>query len=183
MGVAMAMTDRKSDSSDSSEEWVELFPAGISVNSTMGRPVLILKDEHQVQVLPVWMHPLDAGVALAELSNGSGATPHSITRRLFEALEVKVESCAFVDLVGHHQFVHLAFEGHPKLKSLRMRADEVMSFCLQARARFFSTPSYMVRCRSLDAELTTLEQGLIEGSLPALQAEMEISSKKHPYVM
>lgn len=164
-------------------EWVELFPAGISVSSAMGRPVLILKDKYGVEVLPVWVQPLDAGVALAELSQGSGATPHAVTRRLMQALGMKLESCTFVDLVGHHQFVQLNFEGNETVKSFRLRADEAMSFCLQSRARFYSTRTYMARCRDVDEDLARLEQGLSEGTLPGLQAEMEISSKKHPYVM
>lgn len=165
-------------------EWVELFPQGISVGSTVGRPVLILKDKHGVEVLPVWMHPMDAGVALAELSHGgSGGSPHAVTRRILESLNVTVESCVFEELVGHHQFVQVSLRGDTQIKTLRLRADEAMSFCLQAHARFFSTRPYMARCRDMDAELANLEQNLAHGLVPSLQAEMEISSKKHPYVM
>ena len=176
------------------QEWIELFPHGISVGSDIGRPVLVLKDKNGIEVLPVWMHPLDAGVALAELSNGSGISPHAVTRRVLESLNVRLESCSFVDLVGHHQFVQLALEplkadlqapgtAKPAKKMLRVRADEAMSFCLQARARFFSTRAYMLRCRALDTDLSHLEQNLTSGQAPGLQTEMEISSKKHPYVM
>lgn len=165
-------------------EWIELFPQGISVGSTVGRPVLILKDKHGVEVLPVWMSPLDAGVALADLSHGSvGSSPHSLARRILEALDVVIESCVFDELVGHHQFVQVNFKGNPRLKCLRLRADEAMSFCLQARARFYSTRPYMARCRDMDADLASFEHSLAEGVLPALETEMEIGSKKHPYMM
>ena len=164
-------------------QWVEVFPHGISVGSALGRPVLILKDKQGVDVLPVWIQPLDAGVALAELSHSANATPHAVTRRLLEALELKLESCAFVELIGHHQFVNLTFRGGGQTKTLRVRADEAMSFCLQGEARFYSTRSFMARCRSLDADLSKLEQNLVHGQLPQLTAEIEISSKKQPYVM
>lgn len=164
-------------------EWVELFPHGLSVATAVGRPILILKDRSGVEVLPVWVHPLDAGVALAELSQGSGVTPHSAVRRILQALDVRVESCTFVDLVGHHQFVQVAFRGDPRLQVLRLRADEAMSFCLQARARFYSTREYMARCRDLDADLARMEENMAQGPLASLRAEMEISTKKHPYVM
>lgn len=168
---------------ESLDQWVELFPHGISISSSLGRPVLILKDKAGVEVMPVWMQPLDAGVAIAELSHGSGATPHVVTRRLLEALNLKLESCAFVELIGHHQFVNLTFRGEEQVLTLRVRADEAMSFCLQGRARFFSTRGLMARCRSLDMDLSKLEQNLVHGHLPQLTAELEISSKKHPYVM
>jgi hypothetical protein len=181
--------------SQPSDEWLEVFPSGISVNSTVARPVLILKDKAQNEVLPVWMHPLDAGVALAEMSEASGLTPHSVTRKLLALLEMKLEACTFVELIGHHQYILLAFKSKvvkagdgvnsltESTHTLKVRADEAMSFCLQAKARFFATKSYMQRCRNLQAELGSLEQNLQNGALPQLQAEIEISSKKHPYMM
>lgn len=166
-------------------ENVELFPHGISVGSTVGRPVLILKDKAMIEVLPVWMHPLDAGVALAELSQGSGASPHSVTKRVLEMAGLSLTACVFVEIIGHHQFIDLVFSNPQGVETnrLRVRADEAMSFCLQARAKFFSSKDFMLRCRALDADLTSLEHNLNEGQLPGLQAEMENSSKKHPYVM
>lgn len=165
-------------------EWVELFPHGISVSSSLGRPVLILKDKHAVEVLPVWMNPLDAGVALAHLSNsGAGNSPHLVTRQVLEMLEHKLEECRFIELKGHHLFVSLIFSCENGQKKVQVRADEAMSFCLQGHARFFSTRELMARCRNLDSDLTQFEQNIAQGQIPGLLAEMEKGSKKHPYVM
>jgi hypothetical protein len=168
-------------------EWVELAPSGISIAASAGttgsRPVLIFKDQTGLHVLPVWMNPLDAGVALSELTGGSGATPHVVARRMMEALKIQPEVCAFIDLVGHHQYVLLSFKGETSLGPLRVRADEAMSFCLQSKVKFYSTPAYMARCRDLDAEIETLESKLSKGALQGLVAEADFSSKKHPYMM
>jgi len=163
---------------------IELFPHGISVSSNLGRPVLILKDKNAVDVLPVWLNPLDAGVALTHLSQaGAGNTPHSVTRQVLEMVEFKLESCCFVELVGHHQFVVLTFTSQNGPRTIRVRADEAMSFCLQGQSRFFSSKELMARCRNLDADLTQFEQNLAQGQVPGLLSEMEKGSKKHPYVM
>lgn len=178
-----SLESESGDQEQALEQWIELFPHGISIGSTVGRPVLILKDKSGTEILPVWMHTLDAGVALAELSHSAVGTPHAVTRRLLESLGLKLESCSFIDLVGHHQFVNLTLRGEDQVKTFRVRADEAMSFCLQGQARFFGTRSFMARCRSLDVDLSKLEQNLVHGQLPQLTAEIEISSKKHPYVM
>jgi hypothetical protein len=162
-------------------EWIELFPSGVSFGTGEGRPVLILKDKFQVEVLPVWMHPLDAAVSMSELSTGSGATPHAIVRRILEQLSAKVEACRFQELIGHHQYVEIEIQG--LLKPIRVRADEAMSFCLETKAKFLATRDYMARCRDLDQELQGLESDLNGGALAALQSERENVSKKHPYVM
>lgn len=162
----------------------EMFPQGISVATGLGRPVLILKDQAGVEVLPVWMQPLDAGVALADLSNGaSGFSPHGVAQRLMDALSLKIESCTFVEVSGHHQFVELVFVPSREGKAaanlnsvlrLRVRADEAMSFCLQGRARFFSSQAINAACRRIDADLNLLEQNL---------GKHESISKKPPYMM
>ena len=187
-GEAAASTELKKTASVKGIDWVELSPAGISVATAMGRPVLILKDATTGDVLPVWMQPLDAGIAMAELSHSMGATPLAVTRQLLALLKYKVRSCTFTEMIGHHQFAQIELdllplvEGNESLR-LRVRADEAMSFCLQANAKFYSTREFMARCRDLDVDLAKLEHSLVEGTLPALQAEIEISSKKHPYVM
>ncbi len=174
----------ESKAANSDSEGIELFPHGISVSSNLGRPVLILKDKNALEVLPVWLNPLDAGVALTHLSQaGAGNTPHSVTRQILEMVEFKLESCRFVELVGHHQFVLLTFSSQNGPRTIRVRADEAMSFCLQGCARFFCSKDLMARCRNLDSDLTQFEQNLAQGQVPGLLTEMEKGSKKHPYVM
>lgn len=170
------------------EEWIELFPNGIAVENSLGRPVLILKDQTGGEVLPVWMSPIDAGIALADMSKTTGITPHIVTGKILEGVGLKAESCTFIDLVGHHQYVQLTFKpletpaNRPPMV-IRLRADEAMSFCMSANARFFSTKSYMTRCRAVDSELNSLNTGFADGTLPSLQSEMENGSKKHQYMM
>lgn len=170
------------------QEWIELFPSGIAIASEMGRPILILKDKSGDSVQPVWMHPLDAGVALAGLQDSTGLSPHIASKKILSAVGLKVDTCTFVELVGHHQYVQVQLRPageNPRESgiSFKVRADEVMSFCIQAGARFFSTKDMMTRCLRVNADMGTIEQGFAKGQLSALQNEMEISSKKYPYVM
>ncbi|MES2854532.1 MAG: hypothetical protein V4692_01660, partial [Bdellovibrionota bacterium] len=111
------------------EEFIELFPSGIAVENTLGRPVLILKDETGGEVLPVWMSPIDAGIALADMSKTTGITPHVVSGKILEAVGLKADSCSFTELIGHHQYVQLTFKpietpaNRPPL-AVRLRADE-----------------------------------------------------------
>ena len=170
------------------QDFIELFPSGIAIASEMGRPILILKDKSGDNVMPVWMHPLDAGVALAGLQDSTGLSPHIASKKILSAVGLKVDTCTFVELVGHHQYVQVQLRpaGESPREtgvSFKVRADEVMSFCIQAGARFFSTKDMMTRCLRVNADMGTIEQGFAKGHLSALQNEMEISSKKFPYVM
>ena len=150
----------------SNEDWVELFPYGVSVASSEGRPVLILKDRREESALPVWLHPS---------ALGQGEEAHEFTRHLLAAFKVRVTHCQINEINGHRQYATIYFEGHPTVTSLRVRADLSMSFCLAVKARFYSTRTFMMRCRDVDAEMMKLEHRLVN--------RPEFGSKTHPYVM
>ncbi len=155
------------------ERLVEVFPYGITVGAEGSRPVLIFKDEEKRESLPVWVHPVDAG--LVALNTEGSALPfssHHVTSKLFDFMKLKMTSCIFVELVGHHQYVDLLFSGAKKVK-LRMRADSVMSLCLYLKARFFCTKKFIGACREVSVEMEGVEKGL--------KIDAGILEKDHPY--
>ena len=110
-------------------------------------------------VLPVWLSPVDAGIALTQHNVQAFAmSPHDVTLGLLKTLGVGVESCYFKEVKGHQQYVEIKFTGSKKLKELKFRADHAISFCLQARAKFFCTREYLEQCREIDAEVSILEK-------------------------
>jgi hypothetical protein len=154
--------------------WIELFPFGISVGSRHSRPVFVFKDKSGDHTLPVWLSPVDAGMAVADLSNHV-QNAHAVSLKLLNAMKVSISRCEITEIVGHHQFAQLKIEGHPKMTHLRVRAEEAMSFCLAFQTRFFSTQAFMMQCREMDAEMMGIEQGLLRNP--------EIGFNKHLYMM
>jgi hypothetical protein len=151
------------------------------------RPVFLLKHEASGETLPVWMHPLDASVALQELGQGELGSPHAVTRQLLSRLGITHGRCYFVDRVGHHQYavLHLTTEAGLELPggAIRVRADEVISFCLALKVHFFSTKEFIAQCRVLNQELEKLQEGLLTGTAGEVFPELEIDSKKTGYMM
>lgn len=147
---------------------LEIFPHGFSIANGATRPVLIFKDKSGEHVLPVWVHPLDATMALHEQAAGPAMEPHTIARALLARLGMKATRCDIDEIVDQRQYARLQFcgttqagTGRRGVESIRVRADYAMSFCLSSRARFFSTPEFMAKCRTLggapDAALERLE--------------------------
>lgn len=193
---------------------LEIFPYGFTIANGPARPVLIFKDKTGEHVLPVWAHPLDATMALHEQSGGAAMEAHAVARALMSRLGLRAERCDIDELVGNRQYARIRFAGDrgeeteaPRLfgragrESVRVRADHAMSFCLASRTRFFSTPEFMAKCRTLngseDPALERLEAALsptvsIAFSAAAgegLEADPEIDgsgengTKNSPYMM
>ena len=171
----------------SADPFLQLMPSGIVLLPGTARPVFLLKHEASGETLPVWMHPLDASVGLHELSQGAVGSPHLVARQILERLGTGQVDCYFTDRIGHHQYVQIEFTnaGETVLPGgpLRVRADEVMSFCIASKARFFSTKNFIAQCRVLNEELEKLQEGLLAGTATQAFPELEIDSKKSGYVM
>lgn len=157
----------------SKSEWIEVFPYGLVVSPEQTRPVMIFKDKTEKRVLPVWMSPVDAGVAVSQ-SGGreTDASPHRLTTKILNLLNIKLEKCFFKEIKGHYQIVELHFSGDERVGKIQARADEAISFCLSQSTQFFATIEFMERCRILEGEL--------------LYALMNVSKKdvnnRHPYL-
>jgi bifunctional DNase/RNase len=134
---------------------IELEAFGLTNGMDQMRPVMLFKEKGGESVLPVWLSPLDAGIALSQHQPGTFMlSPHEMTLTVLKELGVKVQECHFTELKGHQQYVELRFSGSRKLKSMKARADHAISFCLQAHAKFFCTREYLEQCRQLNAEVS-----------------------------
>ncbi len=138
---------------ESKKDWVEMFPFGLAVGAEHMRPVMIFKDKAKKQVLPVCLSPIDAGIAVSQSAIEADSSPHDLSWSILKKIGIKLEKCFFKELKGHHQYVELKFTGHKDLECFEARADDAISFCLQAGCRFFATVEYIEKSRVLEGEM------------------------------
>jgi uncharacterized protein len=153
-------------------EVIELQPFGITTGMDKARPVMLFREKDGEAVLPVWLSPLDAGIALTQHDKQTHASsPHDVPVQALAVLGVRAESCHFSEVKGHQQYVEIKFSGSRKLKFMKVRADHAVSFCLQARVKFFCTRGFIDQCRRVDAELGNLQAGL--GARPGARKDRQ----------
>ncbi len=158
------------------QEWIEVFPFGVTISADEARPIMLFRDASEKISLPIWLSPIDAGISLSqEFQNSAAISPHHLTYKILKELGVILEVCSFVEINGHSQIVELKFNGDQRLEKLKHRADECLSFCLFAKAKFFASQWFIQRSRELKSEIQTIQQGL--------KLEPEIARNQHPYMM
>ena len=141
----------------SKSDWIEMFPFGVAIGASQTRMVMIFKDKAERRVLPIWLSPMDAGIAVTQSSTDLDGSPHTLPLQILDKMGVRLEKCLFKELRGHRQFVELHFAGSKKLKSIDVRADAAISFCLRAGCRFYATIDYIERSRVLEDQMIASE--------------------------
>ncbi|MFN8944096.1 MAG: bifunctional nuclease domain-containing protein [Pseudobdellovibrionaceae bacterium] len=134
---------------------VELKPIGLSLAHDLQRPFLLFRDIQEKRTLPVAISPLEAGIFLAHSQGKAlhkGATPHRFLIQFMELFDIQIKRCVFVQIQPEAQYVRLYFVGHPMISSLKLRADEVMSVCLQFEIPIFATQSLIQKSLILKSQ-------------------------------
>ena len=109
-------------------QWLELEAFGITTGMDGARPVMLFREKGGESVLPVWLSPLDAGIALTQHQPQTFTlSPHDVTIKVLKELGIEVEMCRFTELKGHQQYVELTFSGSRTLKKRQARADHAYS--------------------------------------------------------
>lgn len=174
-------TDLVFEQSEDSEEvfhqndLIQLEAFGISLVPNSDRPFLLMRDSTGHYTLPVFLNPLEAGVTLTQ-SNKSIApvTPHSFAVELLKSLNIRVVQSVFVQIKGSHQYMRVYMQGHPSISSLKLRADEVMSFVLQLEAPIYATKAFINKSKLLNAH--------IEGLTGNISPRHKVLRKNQPYI-
>lgn len=143
------------------KDLIRLDVYGLTINTDPQHPVLILKDKTERYVLSVMINPLEAGVTLTQ-SNKSIApvTPHRFAHELLTSLDIEIVQCVFVQIKGTHQYVRIYLKGHPRVNSIKLRADEVMSLVLHLSIPMFASKKFIEKSKTLTARIA----GLVENS-------------------
>lgn len=144
------------------EDLIELKPYGMSLNNDTTRPFLLLKDISGRYTLPVGINQIEAGVTLTQSSNGLAlGTPHIFSEKLLKSLDITIEKCIFVEITGHHQFVRIYMNGHPRYQSIKLKAEDAMSLCLHLKVPFFATASFIQRSKVMTAEVSLSAKNIL----------------------
>lgn len=159
----------------SANKWLELEPYGVTTSADSSRPVMLFRVLGTEDVLPVWMSPIDAGIAITQHNVSlPGQSPHDLTAKVLDQLEVRLDRCLFTEVKGHHQFMELHFKGSKKLKTIVARVDQAISFALHQKAKFYCRREYIEASRVVNAEMV--------GNQRDLKLNPSIGKNRHPYL-
>lgn len=139
---------------------IRLVVHGVSIHHDPSRPILILKDKNNEHTLAVGLTPIETGVLIQQSSHGVISTPHKFTQNLLESLNIKIEKAVFESIKDHNLYVRLYLEGHPSQGSIKVKAEEAMSLCLQLEVPMYASKRYIQKSRVMSAQAEGLSQGL-----------------------
>jgi bifunctional DNase/RNase len=137
-----------------------IYPHGLAFGSARFRPAMIFKNKTESEVLPVWLDPVDASLLLAGSQVETRATgAHRASLKIFEALDVKLISVYFDEMLGSTQYASVTVQQGKKQAKVKVRAAEMMSLAINARCEFFTNTDIIEKSRRMNLEWTLGSDG------------------------
>lgn len=145
--------------SQKTQELLRLEPFGVTVGIDDQRPLMLFRVQGTERVMPVWLSPIEAGIAVSQHHHrGSAQSPHDLALRVLDDVGLEVDRCVFEEVRGHHQYVRVFFKpqrASRKPREVSCRAEQAISFCLQGGAQFFTRPECVQQSQEMNVEMLT----------------------------
>lgn len=153
------------------QDLIELFVSGFVEAGGPNRSILILQDEKQEHLFPVWLAAHEERIVKDQVEMKPSASNAFLTQqKVFADLGVKFQDCIFTGISAGVQKVTLTYEKNKKKSSVYLKAEESMSFCIAQKMRFWSSIELIQECQNQQLEVeqnaaqSFYEEGLSENN-------------------
>lgn len=141
---------------------IQLYPFGVSITPDLLNPFVLLKDKSLDLTMPVAIHPIEASSVLNLGNKGQVPyNPHHFLGQILESLGIKILQCVFVQLKGTKQFVRLYFQGHQKMNSIKLQADQAISLCISLNVPILATRRFINQSKLLNVQVEGVTKNLV----------------------
>jgi bifunctional DNase/RNase len=127
---------------------------GLMVDPVTNMPIVILKDERDERVLPIWVGIFEANAIALRIEEIETPRPmtHDLLRNFLEALNVRVEKVVVSELRDNTYFaqIHLDHNGSPR--QIDARPSDAIALALRTEAPIFVEQAVLEQSRALDED-------------------------------
>ena len=132
---------------------IEMKIKGLMVDPTTNMPIVILKDEAEDRLLPIWVGVFEANAIALRMEAIDTPRPmtHDLLRDLLAKLHATVEKIVVNDLKDNTYFAHIHLLINGDQHVLDSRPSDAIALALRAEAPIFVEQSVLEQARTLDA--------------------------------
>jgi bifunctional DNase/RNase len=131
---------------------VEMTIKGLTVDPVTNMPIVILRDEHDHRVLPIWVGVFEANAIALQIENVHTPRPmtHDLLRNVIQDLQASVERIVVCDVKDNtfYALIHLATAGGRV--TVDARPSDAIALALRTRAPIMVEPHVLDHAKTLD---------------------------------
>lgn len=133
---------------------IEMKIKGLMVDPVTNMPIVILKDEAEDRVLPIWVGIFEANAIALRIEAIETPRPmtHDLLRNLLDSLQARVMKIVVTDLKDNTYFaqIHLQVDGAER--QIDARPSDAIALALRTEAPIYVEQDVLEQSRALDED-------------------------------
>jgi len=152
---------------------IEMSIRGLMVDPVSNMPIVILRDQDNQRVLPIWVGPVEANAIALQLENVSPSRPmtHDLMKNLLLELGVTVRRVVITDLRDSTFFAYLELEVGGSTVLIDARPSDALALCLRVKAPVFVHPRVLDGAKSIEMNADQANQERLQKWLESLDPD------------
>ncbi len=152
---------------------IEMSIKGLMVDPVTNMPIVLLRDEGNQRVLPIWVGPVEANAIALQMENVSPPRPmtHDLVRSLLEELGATLRRVVISDLRESTFFAYLELDRAGETLLVDARPSDALALSLRLKAPVFVNPKVLDQARSVDTNTEQADQERLQRWLESLDPD------------
>ena len=132
----------------------EMKVTGIAIDPFTNSPIVILKSEDGVKVLPIWVGYMEASSIAMELEKTPRARPitHDLMKNIFDQVNFKVSKIEVTDLKDNTFYANMYLQNNGKEHVLDARPSDAIAIAIRTGAPIFVSEKVIESAQQIEIE-------------------------------
>lgn len=133
---------------------VEMKIKGLMVDPVTNMPIVILKDEKDDRVLPIWVGIFEANAIALRIEDIETPRPmtHDLLRNLLESLQARVEKIVVSDLKDNTYFAQIHLQVDGSARQIDARPSDAIALALRTEAPIYVEQEVLEQSSALNED-------------------------------
>lgn len=146
---------------------------GLTVDPVTNMPIVILRDEQDTRVLPIWVGVFEANAIALQIENVHTPRPmtHDLLRNVIHDLQARVDRIAIVDVRDNTFFALIHLETPAGKVAVDARPSDAIALALRTRAPIWVEEHVLDNAKSVDSSATGVDSERLQQWLESLDPD------------
>ncbi len=152
---------------------IEMSIKGLMVDPVTNMPIVILRDEDNQRVLPIWVGPVEANAIALQIENVSPPRPmtHDLMRNLLGEFGASLRRVVISGLRESTFFAYLEIDHAGQTLLVDARPSDALALSLRLKAPVFVNPQVLDQAKSIDVNAEQADQERLQRWLESLDPD------------
>ncbi len=138
---------------------IKMTIKGLTVDPITNMPIVILRDEEEKNVLPIWVGVFEANAIASQIENVASSRPmtHDLLRNVIQDLKAKIDRVVISDIQDNtfYSFIHMEIDG--EVVAVDSRPSDAIALALRVSAPIFVEDAVIEGAKKLDFSVENAE--------------------------